>query len=70
MHHYQLFKVFFIKILNHFSLIGYHVLVGLPSGNLLLAGGYSAARSELFTSKIWLFADLVWTEIGELKHVI
>ena len=50
-----------------FSFMSYHVLVGLPSGSLLLAGGEDENR-EVQTA-IWLLENDIWKEIGDLENV-
>ena len=41
----------------------HHVLMGLPSGNLLLAGG----SGEI---SLWLLQYDIWQPIGDLQDVI
>ena len=52
------------------SAIGDHFLMGLPSGNLLLAGGRIWEGNDWFPqTAIWLLQDDIWTQIGDLQNV-
>ena len=49
-----------------FFRISHHVLMGIPSGSLLLAGGYVHYRRR---SAIWLLENGIWNPIGNLQNV-
>ena len=57
-------KIFYQNI---FSETSHHVLIGLPSGSLLLAGG----RGFIWKGKsaIWLLQNDIWNQIGDLQSV-
>ena len=40
--------------------------MGLPSGSLLLAGGWDEDERQ---TAIWLLENDTWQKIGDLKHV-
>ena len=51
---------------NLASRIYYHVLMGLPSGSLLLAGGYDGNE---YQRAIWLLESGIWSQIGNVQKV-
>jgi hypothetical protein len=48
--------------------IGYHSLVGLKNGAILLLGGYDSG-SYSFQTGIWQLKEEEWSRIGELSKV-
>ena len=40
--------------------------MGLPSGSLLLAGGWVGPEIQ---KEIWLLENGIWEQIGDLQHV-
>ena len=50
-------------------IIAYHVLIGLPSGNLLLAGGETYENDWGAQTAIWLLENDTWKIIGNLQNV-
>ena len=54
-------------IFYFFREISYHVLMGLPSGSLLLAGGYD--ENDERQRAIWLLENDIWEPIGDLEYV-
>jgi hypothetical protein len=48
--------------------IGYHSLVGLKNGAILLLGGYDSV-SYSFQTGIWQLKEEEWSRIGELSKV-
>ena len=61
------FQIYF-QVLNFFSPITFHSLVGLENGAMLLLGGLDQQSYEMQTG-IWMLKDDAWSRIGELMQV-
>ena len=56
------------QVINFFSPIAFHSLVGLENGAMLLLGGQDQQSNEYQTG-IWMLKDDAWSRIGELSKV-